>query len=99
MKLRLIFITDNRNHLGIRNGDINIIKVTELSIADRYSTGSQLSKKELNDAFTVSELKKKEDLKLIEESNEEKIESIPKKDKISLEEIDDRLMTIDDFLD
>ena len=93
------FITDNRNHLGIRNGDINIIKVTELSIADRYSTGSQLSKKELNDAFIVSELKKKEDLKLIEESNEEKIESIPKKDKISLEEIDDRLMTIDDFLD
>ena len=90
------FIVDNKNHIGIKNGDINILKVTELSILDRYSTGSQISKHMIEDAFVVSELITKEDINNIEQKIEKEI---PKKEKVSLEEIDDRLMTIDDFLD
>ena len=96
------FITDNKNHLGLRNGEIVIVKVTELPIVDRYSTGSQITKQKLNDAFVVaglSKIKKEQDT-LVEVDEEEVKEEVkvPKKDQISLQEIDDRLMTIDDFL-
>ena len=113
------FITDSKNYIGIKNGDINIIKLTELSINDRYSIGTQLSKHGLSDAFIVATLVRnnKEQVK-IETKDEltvqepevkeerfkqekfiiEPIEVQPKKEKISLKEIDDRLMTIDDFL-
>ena len=95
-KVLKTFIIDNKKHIGIKNGDINVLKVTELPILDRYSTGSQISKKELEDAFVISELEKKEENVLSEK--EETEEAIPKREKISLKEIDDRLMTIDDFL-
>ena len=97
------FITDSRNYLGIKNGDINTIKITELPINDRYSTGSNISKKDLTDAFVVCSLEKPREKQetLLKDSEIEEVEDtkkIPKKDQISLEEIDDRLMTIDDFL-
>ena len=95
-KVLKTFIIDNKKHIGIKNGDINVLKVTELPILDRYSTGSQISKKELEDAFVISELEKHEEI--VSNSENEGEEIIPKKDKISLKEIDDRLMTIDDFL-
>ena len=91
------FIEDNRTYIGLKNGDINTIKITELSIADRYSTGSSISKHELTDCFVVATLtsnKREEQENKVEEPKEE----VPKKDQISLKEIDDRLMTIDDFL-
>ena len=95
------FIDDSKNYIGLRNGDINIVKFTEFPIADRYSTGTSISKHELTDAFVVASLSKPEEHqeKLVdveEVVKEEKI--IPKKGQISLQEIDDRLMTIDDFL-
>ena len=100
------FITDSKNHLGLRNGKIVNIKLTELPIADRYSTGTQVTKQKLNDAFVITGLSKtrKGQESLIEEEvvevKEPEIEEkrIPKKDQVSLQEIDDRLMTIDDFL-
>ena len=95
-KVLKTFIIDNKKYIGIKNGDINVLKVTELPILDRYSTGSQISKKELEDAFVISELEKHEEI--VSSSEDEGEEIIPKKDKISLKEIDDRLMTIDDFL-
>ena len=91
------FITDNKSLLGIKHIDIETIKITDLPISDRYSTGSTISKKEIEDAFIVNELTKKDDSITIETTEEEQIEE-PKKNKVSLEEIDDRLMTIDDFL-
>ena len=92
------FIEDNKVFIGLKNGDITTVKITELSIADRYSTGTQISKHNLTDAFIVSSLtsnKREED-----SSKEEVIEEVkvPKKEQVSLKEIDDRLMTIDDFL-
>lgn len=99
------FIDDSRNFIGLKNGDINIIKNTELSIADRYSTGTTISKHNLTNAFIVANLKKETNHQeqLIEVPTAEKQEvveerKIPKKEQISLSEIDDRLMTIDDFL-
>ena len=106
-KILKTFITDSKNYIGLKNSDINIIKLTELPISDRHSIGSQLTKHNLTDAFQESILvrstKEQIDLideKVIEEKDVvvEKEEPKPKKEKISLKEIDDRLMTIDDFL-
>ena len=90
------FITESKNYIGLKNADINTIKLTELPINDRHSTGSQISKHDLTDAFIVKTLIRapKEEVEVL--MTEEKV--VPKKDNISLKEIDDRLMTIDDFL-
>ena len=90
------FITESKNYIGLKNADINTIKLTELPINDRHSTGSQISKHDLTDAFIVKTLIRapKEEVEVL--MAEEKV--VPKKDNISLKEIDDRLMTIDDFL-
>ena len=58
------FILNNKEHFGIINGDINIMKPTELPIMDRYSTGSSISKHEITNAFKLQELTKKEDFDL-----------------------------------
>ncbi|MDD5888367.1 MAG: DNA topoisomerase IV subunit A [bacterium] len=105
------FITDSKNYIGIKNDDINTVKLTELPISDRYSIGTQISKHNLSDAFLVATLTRssKEQVNIMDTSEEQEqsptpnISSqtstiVPKKEKISLKEIDDRLMTIDDFL-
>ena len=79
-----------------------------MPISDRYSTGKELTKHQLTDAFLVANLEKgtKEQVELLEPAEveveeikeEKKEEPLPKKERISLKEIDDRLMTIDDFL-
>lgn len=106
-KILKTFITDSKNYIGLKNSDINIIKLTELPISDRHSIGSQLTKHNLTDAFQESILvrstKEQIDLideKVIEEKDVvvEKEEPKPRKEKVSLKEIDDCLMTIDDFL-
>ena len=80
-------IPTNKDHIGLKNGDITLIKPTELPITDRYSTGSTINKKGLTNAFLY---------KTLEKTQEE--DTIPKKEQVSLEDIDKRLMTIDDFL-
>lgn len=108
-KILKSFIVDSKNYIGIKSNEINTLKLTELPISDRYSIGSQISKKTLLDTFLVATLTRaeKETVKSIdnetipqEENNEKKVAEpvIYKKEKISLKEIDDRLMTIDDFL-
>ena len=97
------FIADPKNFIGIKNGDIQTLKLTELPIADRHSTGSLITKKHLTDAFLVANITKQGEEPIKEEVVEEPkiiavIEETPKKERVSLKEIDDRLMTIDDFL-
>ena len=97
------FIADPKNFIGIKNGDIQTLKLTELPIADRHSTGSLITKKHLTDAFLVANITKQGEEPVKEEVVEEPkiiavIEETPKKERVSLKEIDDRLMTIDDFL-
>ena len=63
------------------------MKLTEISIADRISTGSTIAKTKILDVYPKVEL--------IEETKKEKSD----KENISLDEIDKKMMTIDDFLD
>ena len=140
-----VFITGSKDHIGIKNPDINLLKVSEIAILDRYSTGSTISKHDIVDAFKLASLQNKDDLisndnssnddsgnkdevvespltevkietasditeQILYEAKTEvkeekkvkevKKESKPKKEtnKVSLKEIDDKLMTIDDFL-
>ena len=87
------FIINSKNNLGLKfKEDIEVIKLTELPIADRYSTGSSLSKHEIFDVFIEQQLIDPKNEKI--EIEEEKIE----KENVSLQSIDERMMTIDDFL-
>ena len=86
------FGVDSREHIGIITDEIVDIKLTELSIADRYSTGNSITKKKINNAFLMASLIKKNDNKNVN------IEKVVEKPKPSLKEIDERLMTIDDYI-
>ena len=89
------FITNTKDKIGIINANgIKIIKNSEISINDRHATGSNISKTKIKDVFIIQELLTKGSM-----NDETKIiEEVPK-ENISLKEIDDRMMTIDDFLD
>ncbi len=88
------FVVNNKDFIGIKTDDIKIFKETEIPILDRYSTGSQLVKGKVQAAFINPYLLKKDEL--IVEAN---IEPTQTETKVSLKEIDDRLLTIDDFID
>ena len=90
------FVPKNGDTFGIKTPDINIFKTTEVSIMDRYSTGSSISKHQIIDVFVTKELVKKDDILNVNEEVNNPEEPIK---RISLKEIDERLMTIDDFLD
>ena len=79
----------NVKKIGILTNDINYMKVTELPIVDRYSTGTVINKKGIIDCFEEVILIKEEKENIIEE---EIIE-------ISLDDVDEKILTIDDFLD
>ncbi len=85
------FTENNNMHLLLRSDDIETIKITELPIMDRYSTGSVITKNNLIDVSLQVELEPKtKEISMIK--NE------VSKPSISLKEIDDKLLTIDDFL-
>ncbi|MDD4719037.1 MAG: DNA topoisomerase IV subunit A [Bacilli bacterium] len=76
------------------NDELLEIKVTELPIVDCYSTGTVVTKKKVYETFIVTELeegKVQNDQEIIEEDEELEI--------IDLDSIDERILTIDDFLD
>ena len=85
--------TENTNtHLVIRSSENIIMKLTELPILDRYSTGSTITKNNIEDVNILVSLEKKE------KEVEVNIQPTSTKPRISIQEIDDRLLTIDDFL-
>ena len=92
------FITESKHRFGFKGTDVEFYKLTELPIADRYSTGSTITKSYLEDAFLEVTLQKETTEVIQSEEETPKKEEEPKK-KVSLKEIDERLMTIDDFLD
>ena len=80
------FIVNNKNNIGIIfKEDIEYKKVTDIPILDRYSTGNSLSNQTINGMFIGKNVINPKEIK--EEIKE-----------ISLETIDDKIMTIDDFL-
>ncbi len=95
-QLLKVLIIDSKNMVGLKCGDkIKTIKLTELPIADRYSAGSLIMKDKIDDIFNIIDLIKKDDLDINEDNIIEETVEV----KVSLKEIDDRIMTIDDFLD
>ena len=128
-KVLNVFVVPTKNTKEIKSADIEYVKLTEFTIADRYSTGSAITKAKITEAFVVKEIvtkkelnkekKKEEDTPVIIEKEEEtepkiyieKLVDVPqeeiktepkkeekKKEKVNLKEIDDRLLTIEDFL-
>ena len=97
-KIIKTFTIYHKDHIGIKTPDISLLKNTEFPIMDRYSTGSLITKHRVIDAFKVVELEKKDTvLEPIVKMEDTTIVN-KEKPKVSLKEIDDRLMTIDDFL-
>ena len=88
------FIINSKHNIGLKfKEDIEVIKLTELPIADRHSTGSSLSKHDIFDVFVEKTLENPKEVKKKENEPKE-----VEKENISLESIDQRMMTIDDFL-
>ena len=84
------FFLSPKEEIGLKNGEITYYKGSDLTIADRYSTGSTLRKGGVDTAFKVVELNDTD-------NQEEEIEVL-EVEKPDLEKLDARLMTIDDFL-
>ena len=92
-KLISAYITNSKDKIGMMNlKGIEILKNSEITIADRYSVGSTISKVRVITTFITKELENKDDKKEVEIVVEEKKE-------VSLKEIDEEILTIDDFLD
>lgn len=86
------FIIDSHTLVGIKNrGEFNFIKTTELPIADRYSVGSTISKEKILEVFPINHLYRKDTLTIEEIEEQQEI--------IDLEKVDEKIMTIHDFLD
>ena len=82
----------------VSDNDTKEIKLTEIPIMDRYSTGSTITKKKLDNVYETISLTKDDTEKKEVTKSVTKEEAKEKKD-VSLKEIDDKFMTIDDFLD
>ncbi len=78
------FIINAKVDLGILSNEINYLKVTELPICDRYQTGSSISKTPIFKSFIKKDLEKPE---------------VIEKASVSLDQIDQQMMTISDFID
>ena len=79
------YATNNKKEIGIITDEIVYHKVTEFPICDRYQTGTQITKDTINSVFM------KIDMVNSSENNQDKPE-------ISLDTVDEQIMTIDDFL-
>ncbi len=85
------FIISTKCVLGIKIGpDIVEHKITEFPIMDRYSTGSSITKSHISDIYLISDV-------ITKETFEEEVVKVTKED-VSLKEVDERILTIDDFL-
>lgn len=87
------FITNSKDTIGIKTrDDIISIKMSEVPILDRYSTGTVICKGNIIDIF--------KDYKIItKDTNINNDNNIENKKNTTLDNIDNKIMTIDDFLD
>ena len=84
------FIIGYKENLSYMTKDgMNTIKLTELPITDRYGTGTSISKTDITSII--------EEVKVITKEEQAKVK-VEEKENISLEKIDEKIMTIDDFL-
>lgn len=70
------YLSDSKTVFGLLNGNIENIKASEISIMDKSSTGSNITKKSISEAFVVNKLKditKRDDPDKIESEEREMI--------------------------
>ena len=79
------FVSNNKNEIGIITDEINYHKITEFPICDRYQTGTQVTKDKIEKVFSKINMTNKDEIDTEEE--------------VSLDKVDEQIMTIDDFLD
>ena len=81
-----IYLKDVKTNVYIKtNKEISKIKLSALPISDRYSSGSSFSKEKVLEIYDEVVI------------NEKQIEELPAK-KLDLKDIDEKILTIDDFL-
>lgn len=95
-----VFVGDaKRNILLKMDGKDKELKLTEIPIMDRYSTGSTISKSKIDLVSDIASLTS-DNIELPKEiSKPVTKEEAKEKKEVSIKEIDDKFMTIDDFLD
>jgi len=92
-KIINVYIENNKTEIGvITEKEVKIVKLTEISIMDRYSNGSYVVKDRIIDSYLVTNL--------VDESSDEVVneEKVIEKTTDSLKTIDDRMVTIDSLL-
>lgn len=82
------FIINYKESIGIKTDkEFMNVKLTEFPIADRYSAGSNIVKDLILNVYELPKLISKDDQK-----------EVLQKENMNLESIDEKMMTIDDFL-
>ena len=89
------FVCDKCDFTIKIGNDFDELKSTSLPIMDRYSTGSSIVKGNISDVFESVSLVDSDEVFKSVETEEEEIETLD----IKLDEIDEQILTIDDFLD
>ena len=83
------FVNSKKSEIILKIGiDFKNINTTDLPITDRYSTGTQITKAKIQAVFEEP---------ILEEKNDDEVVEV--KEKIDLDDIDKKILTIDDFLD
>ena len=88
------FVCDKCDFVIKVGNDFDILKSTSLPIMDRYSTGSSICNGKIDDIFNNCELIDS-DIVVNDVNSDEEVETVD----IKLDEIDEQILTIDDFLD
>ena len=90
-KIISTYIIPSKTLLGVKTDqNTEIVKPTDFPIVDRYSTGTNFIKGKLIETYIVKECEKKDQKEIVSE---------PVSKEVSLKEIDEKIMTIDDFLE
>ena len=89
------FVCDKCEFVLKIGNDFDVIKSSALPIMDRYSTGSSICKGKLDGVHISTSIIDSDDYKKSEDAVQEEIETLD----IKLDEIDEQILTIDDFLD
>lgn len=93
-KIINVYLLSGKENLGIVTDNyIKYIKINDIAIMDRLSNGSYIVKDKINTTFKVCNLITKDNFSKKEEKDLEESQK-----EVSLEEVDSKMLTIDDIL-
>lgn len=89
--------TNSKTIFGILDGDIGYMKSSDINIMDKLSTGSQITKKNIEDIFVVSRLKDITKIEMLKE--ETQVEEIKEEKKETPKKESREQLTMSDFFE